>query len=426
MSNRSSGNGVRAIARLVAVHPGKYAAHVLARAVLFIGGGQAAALLTRELLNRVETAGDEDFGAVVGLGTGLLAATIVHMSLRVVTERKLIRWQYGIHMLLRRNVTEWQLDPSKAPRARLSTGENIQRLRDDAAEPARTIGGFYPYIAQQVGFTVVAVIVAWQINREITLFVFGPIIVTLLAIDFAKHRVEAFRRRSREASAAYAGFLVEAAERLEVVKGGGAERSVATRLAALGDARARAETRDAVFATVLRSGAAIASSIAITGIVLLLTTPRSELRVGDLALFVAYVGMVSQLGGNLGWGMAAFRQLRISIGRLLAMGPPDATTGALLRRPRWPESIGPSTTIGRGLPRLRCLDVALSTDTGDGSQTEIRFHVGAGEMVCLMGPTGSGKTRCLLHLAGMSDADHGIEVRWNGRLLVPVHKLAIC
>ena len=417
MSTKSPGDGLRAIAGAVAVHPRRYAVNVVARAALFIGGGQATALLARELLNRVASASGEDLGVMVGLGTGLLAATIVHMSLRVVTERKMVRWQfYGIHMLLRRNVTEWQLDPSKTPRGRFSTGESIQRLRDDADQPAWTIGGFYPYIAQQVGFTVVAIIVALQINREITFFVFAPVIVTLLAIDFAKHRVETFRRRSREASAAYAAFLVEATERLEVIKGGRAEQAVAARLAALGDGRARAETRDAVFETVLRSGAAIASSIAIAGVVLLLTMPGTELRVGDLALFVTYLGVVSQFGGNLGWGMAAFRQLRISVGRLLDMGPPDATSRALFRRPPWPEPLGSRRRIARGLPRLRRIDVALSAGEGDGAATATRFSVNAGEIACLTGPAGCGKTWCLLHLGGMSDSD-GIAIQWNGRVL---------
>ena len=67
-------------------------------------------------------------------------------------------------------------------------------------------------------------------------------------------------------------------------------------------------------------------------------------------------------------------------------------------------------------------DLALSY-AGQPLLEDVRLRVEPGEIVALLGPSGSGKSSLLRVIAGLQDADRG-QVRWDGADLarVPAHK----
>ena len=74
---------------------------------------------------------------------------------------------------------------------------------------------------------------------------------------------------------------------------------------------------------------------------------------------------------------------------------------------------------GTGLPRLDVAGLGKSYGSGPGAREiigDLTFSVAAGEVVCIVGPSGIGKTTLLKCLAGLHSATRG-EMRLDGRVI---------
>ncbi len=111
---------------------------------------------------------------------------------------------------------------------------------------------------------------------------------------------------------------------------------------------------------------------------------------------------VVDLGLRLGWRPPALSPEQVN-GRLPALRPPAAVTAARQRSPEGAEAVveldGVSAGWGRTPVIRRC-----------------RLQVAAGEVVCLMGPNGGGKTTLLRTLAGLLVPLEGVVRRRSGRI----------
>ena len=140
--------------------------------------------------------------------------------------------------------------------------------------------------------------------------------------------------------------------------------------------------------------------------------------VGDFALFVSYLGWLTQVTTMFGNFLIQYRQAGVSFDRLsvLLQGAPPAT---LTRRaPVWPDELPtPPTTPRPTGDRLAGLDVRGLTyqHTGSGRGIEAAsFTIARGEFVVITGRVGAGKTTLLRALLGLLPPDAG-EIRWNGQ-----------
>lgn len=88
----------------------------------------------------------------------------------------------------------------------------------------------------------------------------------------------------------------------------------------------------------------------------------------------------------------------------------------------------PETTPSGALPRLQVQQLSKSYGTGDSAVEIIReltFDVQGGEIVCLVGPSGVGKTTLLKCLTGLQPLTSG-EARIDGRLITkPPREMAL-
>ncbi len=148
---------------------------------------------------------------------------------------------------------------------------------------------------------------------------------------------------------------------------------------------------------------------------------RGIFTVGDLALFVFYLGYVSEFTEIIGSTWARSRQVEVSLARLGELVP-EAPSGALVRHnPVYLSGPLPDVPVREkaDADRLETLDVHGLSYTFPGTTQGIRnidLRIGRGSFTVVTGRIGSGKTVLVRTLLGLLPKDAG-EIRWNSDLV---------
>jgi ATP-binding cassette, subfamily B, bacterial len=161
-----------------------------------------------------------------------------------------------------------------------------------------------------------------------------------------------------------------------------------------------------------------------TGIILLFAGHAMEAKtftVGDFALFVYYLGWISEFSSLVGILLNRYKQSIISFGRmnvLLAGAPPASLVehGPVYMRGPYPNV---PAIPERSLGPLGTLDVrGLSYQYADSCRgiQGIDLRLERGSFTVVTGRIGAGKTTLVQTLLGLLPSDAG-EIRWNGRVI---------
>jgi ATP-binding cassette subfamily B protein len=216
------------------------------------------------------------------------------------------------------------------------------------------------------------------------------------------------------------GFLGEIFGAVQAVKVAGAERRIIKHFGALNDRRRTTGVRDKLFNEILESIFANTVNIG-TGIILLLAANAIRARtftVGDFALFVYYLGWISEFTGMFGIVLTRYRQAGVSFERMITLLQGAPAESLVRFSPTYlhgdlPAIPSPPRTAA---DRLEWLDVAGLTyrypSSGRGVAS-VSLSLARGTFTVVTGRIGSGKTTLLRALLGLLPADAG-EVRWNG------------
>jgi ATP-binding cassette subfamily B protein len=340
---------------------------------------------------------------------------------------------------LRHNLMAARLRQPGAAAPPLPAGEALNRYGDDVAEVC-DFPLWLPDVAGNLISFVIAVAIMASINWVITLFVFFPVSIAFVVGRLAWERYLAYGHAAGRAEDAVAGFLGEIFAAVQAIKVAGAEQSVTTKFAALGEQRSAAVVRLHMLENFLGAIYQLAVTAGI-GVMLLLAGQAmiaGSFTVGDFALFTYYLWFTADLPGYLGAFVGDVKQQEVAIERLVELIP-DEDPQALIaddtgRRPRAgvraePEASGRSdeavqTTLGRAAGEvLELLEVRGLTSLFRGSGQGIHdagFVLTGGSFTVVTGQVGAGKTTLLRALLGLLPRDGG-EVMWNGR---EVHDLA--
>ncbi len=324
--------------------------------------------------------------------------------------------------LLRRNVLRRILTHPGARSVPVSSGEAVSRFRDDVNAITLFLSWTFDPIGQALMLGLSIVILA-RIDPLLTVGVFVPLLLTIVLIVRMETRIVRFRKANQEAIGNVTGLLGEMFGAVQAVKAAGAERRVVGHFRTVNDARRKATLNDTVFNEFLQTVSTNLANIGI-GILLLLAASRirsGEFSVGDFTLFVSYLGGLSIAAGFVGQYMTQWRQVPVSVDRLVALMqdvPPAALvahgptglTGPL------PET-GPVPPIGED--RLETLEIRnlgyRYPDNGRGFEG-VSFTVPRGSMTVITGRIGAGKTTLVRAVQGLLLPDEG-EIRWNGRVV---------
>ncbi|HKO25540.1 MAG TPA: ABC transporter ATP-binding protein, partial [Chloroflexota bacterium] len=223
-----------------------------------------------------------------------------------------------------------------------------------------------------------------------------------------------------EATGDVTGFLAELFGAVQAVQVANAAQGVAAHFRQLNDVRLRTTVRDKVFDQVLQSIFWNAVNVG-TGLILFLagrSMSQHRFTLGDFALFVYYLGWISEFTALFGILLSRYKQGGVSFQRmseLLGGAPPKTLVqhGPVYLRGPFPELPGvPASPVGP----LRALDVVGLTyrypGTGRGIEG-ISFRLERGSFTVITGRIGSGKTTLLQVLLGLLPRERG-EILWNG------------
>jgi ATP-binding cassette subfamily B protein len=407
----------RIVLRLIRYRPWQWTLNLLAMFVL-VGSFMLPGIFMREFFNLVEGDPSARFGlwAIVGL---LLASEVAGVG--GLFGLVLTNVPFFVHTLamLRHNMLSRILRRPGAAALPDSPGEAISRFRGDTFE----LPLFALWLNDLIGLLVssaAGLAIMFSIDARVTLFVVLPFLVVAFISNAATKRIEFYRRESRRAAGVVTGFVAEIYGAVQAIKVATAEESVLAHFREINESRKRVAIRDRIFTEVLHSIFWNSANIG-TGIVLILAAQQMSagtFSVGDFALFVFYLGFLSELTTFSGLLIARYKQIGISIQRMYRLmpdSPPDALVEPVEMKfdGVFPEPSNPPLPDSERLETLEVRDLSFTFPDSTNGIDHVSFALRRGTSTIVTGRVGSGKTTLLRVLLGLLPKERG-TILWNG------------
>jgi ATP-binding cassette subfamily B protein len=372
--------------------------------------------------------------AFVGTGIAGAVANTAGMTIDVF-------FRFSVSAMLQRNMLAEILRRPGARALDRSPGEALSVFRDDV-QHAEDGSDWTVDMTSLTVFSIVAMAILLRVNATITIFVFVPLVAIVGVAQVATRRLQQSRAASQIATSRVTGALGEIFGAVQAVQLARAERGVVEHFRRLSESRRKTVLRERAFA--LLTGSIYWNTVYLgTGMILLLGAGAMRdgaFTVGDFALFVSYLGFVTEFSGFLGLFLTQYKQLGVSVGRMLALmrggatNVPAATlvvstpldlTGPLAGETPAAASPMRAPQVTAAVGKLQRLDAVgltyhfgrapSASERGPGIEN-VSLLLRRGELTVVTGRVGAGKTTLLRVLLGLLPRDAG-EIRWNGDLV---------
>ena len=402
--------------RLIRFRWGLWVAN-LAAMLLANAAWQIPALVLREFFNLLTSHGAARFDVWTLVAFMFASEVILRLSFLGLT---LSNVPFFIHSttLLRVNLLSHILRRPGACALPDSPGEATSRFRNDVFEMPL----FSLWLNDLLGsflYCIVAVIVMVKINGTITALAILPFIVVGIVANMTTKRVEEYRRASRRASGIVSGFIGELFGAVQAVKVATTEREVIAHFHTLNENRRVVALKDRLFNEILGSIFRNATNIG-TGVILILAgqaMQRKTFTVGDFALFVFYLGAISELTAFCGLLVARYHQLGVSLDRMYRLmegAPPGALVefcDTYLDAPKPRVEYAAHCAFGP-LQTLEARGLSFTFPGTANGIIAVDLRLARGSFTVVTGRNGAGKTTLLRVLLGLLPMDAG-AIRWN-------------
>ena len=209
--------------------------------------------------------------------------------------------QGRIQRRIQRNILSITL-ATRPQRPGLSSGEMLNRLRDDVEEAVQPIFLGTLLTGAAVGLLVGFYVMA-RIDPLITLVALLPGVAVFGITRALGSRIETLRLRSRQATARVSGSLGEFLGAVQVLQVAGAEERARDHFDRLSDRRRSADLREGIIDGVIEAlnGGVV---IIMAGVILLAAAQQmrsGSFTVGDFALFINVLGQYASFGYSSAW-----------------------------------------------------------------------------------------------------------------------------
>lgn len=373
---------------------------------------------------------------VEGIALLALIAGVVHVVTILSYGWLNARFHFTLVTLLRRNLLRMILRrPGAQPLGR-SPGEALNTIRDDVQELDDATQWTIDILAQ-ILFLVTALGILLSISVPLTLLVAVPMMIIVFAAQRSASQIKRYRLAARDATQRVTGAMGELFSAVQAIQLSGANDHVLRHLSRLNDDRRRMVVNDRLFTQVLNSIYGYGATI---GEGLILLAAASALRdqsitFGDLALFLAYIPVLSTFMMGIGYAFTQNRQAAASVQRLSAFVSPtpalDIAQHDTIRLSDVPaDGFGPQPTVTDRLDALRvenltCLHHAQDGASASGGIRDVSFTIRRGQLTVITGAVGSGKTTLLRAMLGLLPIQSG-ALYWNeqrinapGEVMIP-------
>lgn len=357
----------------------------------------------------------------------VLALLVVEVARMASVHIGAILWTRAwVHMqtLLRGNLLAAQM-ASGGPEAGQpvgSAGEAITHFRDDTEDVAMFIDGMID-VSGGLAFTFVAAFVLGSTDLGAALVLIVPLLAVGVVTKLLDSRIKEYRLADREATGDVTALVGDVMAAATTIKVNHAVDPVVTRLDGLVEHRRQTAVRDRVLEETVMAFSQGAADIGL-GLVLVVgagALASGAFDVGQLALFVAYLGWLSFLPRMVGRMLARRKQAGVAferMGKLVAehdagnVVKPRSLPIEAWQHPARPARQRPERVR---LERLEVVGLTATYASGAGV-ADVSFSIGRGEFVVITGPVGSGKSTLLRALLGLAwQAEVSGQVLWNGR-----------
>jgi ATP-binding cassette subfamily B protein len=405
---------------LIRFQPRRYLLNVAAWATVWVMPA-IPGLITKAFFDRLT--GDQAAGFTMGTLIAFLGAyALARVAIVQVGMRNDENFRFRGSTLLRRNLLDRILELPGARAVPDSPGEAISRFRDDVDQVAETLSWTTDMIGT-VTFAAVAVGILSSINLRITLIVFIPLVLVVVAAERAGTRIRAYRTAAREATGRVTGAIGEMFASVQAIKVAGAEEGMVGHFRRLNDERKVVAVRDSVFTAILESIFWNTINVG-TGIILILAAgamgPTGTFTVGDFAIFVYFLTFATDMVHFVGLFIARLRQSSVAFDRmyeLLQGAPADRLVEPKHLALTGPVPPLPSPPAREPLERLEVRNLTYHYPDTDKGIDGVDLILDRGSFTVVTGRIGSGKTTLLRTLLGLFDAEGG-DILWNDRRIV--------
>lgn len=318
--------------------------------------------------------------------------------------------------MLQRNLLRRILELPGGRALPASPGETISRFRDDTEAVIWWPIGFNNILGSAVAGGAALVIMA-RISAAATLVVFVPLALVIVIVEVARTRIVAYRDENRLRTSEMTGFVGDVFTAAHSIQAANAEARIVRRLRELNARRRKAAVRDRLLEELLRGTFWVVNLG--TGVVLVFAARRlggSGFSLGDFALFVSYLAIFETFVRDIGSGLAGYRRLGVSFGRLhvLLAGRPPATLvvdDEIHERGPLPSARPPVIEV-EALRELRVEGLTYRHSGSGGGIRDVDLCLPGGSFTVVTGRIGAGKTTLLQSVLGLVPATGSI--RWNG------------
>ncbi len=355
--------------------------------------------------------------AALFVGVGVTQAAIYVIGIVVDTV-----YRFSLSAVLQRNLLGEILRRPGARALDRTPGEALTVFRDDVRIAENAVDQvldmtFYFIVAAG------ALAILMSVNATIAVFVFVPLVGVVVAAQIATTRLQGARAASQRATSRVTGALGEVFGSVQAVQIARAERGVADHFRRLSETRRQAVLREQRVTLFTQSIQLNTVSLG-TGLILLLgaqSMQTGSFTVGDFALFVSYLGFVTDASTFAGFFLTQYKQLGVSVGRMLALigaGRSGAPVSALVAhsplslRPDAPHASADAAAV-EPLRELELRGLTCHVGTAQHGIADVSFALERGTFTVVTGRVGAGKTTLLRALLGLLPLDAG-EIRWNG------------
>ncbi len=359
---------------------------------------------------------------LIGILLLLISVAIVRIFVLLAQSNTVSLFAFSGRALLQRNMLERVLEQPGARALPDSPGEAISRFRDDTEDTMTLLLLVSDSISLLI-FAIVAFVILFRIDALITTVVFLPTMFVVAIAQAMKKRLEKYRTGSRETTGQVTGAIGEIFNAVQAIQVAGAEQHVVSHFHTLNDQRRIAMLKDRVLSTALNAFFDNVTSIS-SGCILLLvaiSVHSAHLGIGDLAIFIYYLALMSGFIFAFGNLLAQYAQTKVSFKRMTRLLQGASATSLVMHKPLYLKGSVPALTA---LPeaeeaRLETLEVRGLNyhypETERGIEN-IHLHLKRGSLTVITGRIASGKTTLVRALLGLLPHTTG-EIRWNGTLV---------
>lgn len=302
-----------------------------------------------------------------------------------------------------------------------SAGESIAHFREDTEDVAWLLDGIVD-MSGGATFTIVAAFVLGGTDAGAAAVLLVPLVAVGVVTKLLDSRIKAYRAADRAATGAVTSLVGDTMAAATTVKVNRATDPVLGRLARLVAIRRETAVRDRVLEESVMAISRGAADFGL-GLVILVAAgalATGEFDVGQLALFVTYLGWLSFLPRMVGRVLARRKQAAVAFGRMRRLVADADERNTVLPRDlpieAWQRGERPAPVRPPRVPleRLEVVDLEARYASGAGLGP-VSFTILPGEFVVVTGPVGAGKSTLLRAVLGIaSQANVSGRVVWNG------------